>query len=457
MNVTKGEDMSYWVVVVDDDITTLKTIERILTENGMRVTALRSGKAMHEFLGHHDAPDLILLDIVMPEMDGFEAYRHLREKEAEMSLANLPVVFMTAEDEEDHETESLKLGVSDYIRKPFPPDVLVERVRNVIKANKKMLKFREEAMTDKLTGMLNKISTNERMAGLCSTKTGCLMMVDLDTYKMVNDIYGHDMGDEVLVAFAGILKRNTNVGSESGRIGGDEFMIFSADMKRETDVKAFTENINRELISAAKALMGEDMVVPLGASVGAVFVPEHGRDFEALYKYVDKALYDSKINGKHGYTIFHGYDMADYDSNARLSLGKLSTAWEERTPTQGAMWPNKDIFQAIYHYIMRFIRQNEISAFRMLITAQYTDEEAEKFRRTDVVESLGEMLRGILRSSDIMIQVGADTYYVLLMAVSSEQTDAICDRIRNEWSRTAGAEVSELVFDMERVETDDNR
>ena len=120
--------MADWVYVVDDDVANLKMAGHILSKNGMRVTAFRSGKAMLETLADNE-PDLILLDIMMPEMDGFET---LIQTRLTKHGQNIPIIFLTADEESQTETRGLQLGAMDFIKKPFLPDVLVLRVRHTI-------------------------------------------------------------------------------------------------------------------------------------------------------------------------------------------------------------------------------------------------------------------------------------------------------------------------------------
>ena len=122
--------MADWVVVVDDDIMNLKMAGRILSTNNMRVTALKYGQALLDYIKENETPDLILLDINMPGMDGFETLKKLREQE--VGQEEIPVIFLTANDDEDSETSGLSLGAMDFIKKPFVPEVLTLRVRHII-------------------------------------------------------------------------------------------------------------------------------------------------------------------------------------------------------------------------------------------------------------------------------------------------------------------------------------
>lgn len=120
--------MADWVVVVDDDVTNLKMAGTILSKHGMRVTALKSGTVLLNYL-RDNHPDLILLDIKMPGLDGFATLERLKESD---DTVDIPVIFLTADDNEASETRGLRLGAMDFIKKPFVPDVLVLRVRHTI-------------------------------------------------------------------------------------------------------------------------------------------------------------------------------------------------------------------------------------------------------------------------------------------------------------------------------------
>ncbi len=119
-----------WVIVVDDDVTNLKLARDVLNREGIRVHAFRSGQELLTFIGKDNLPDLILLDILMPEMDGFETFERLRKLDA--SGRDIPVIFLTAESKDDIEVQCLSMGARDFIRKPLVPEVLTLRVRQCI-------------------------------------------------------------------------------------------------------------------------------------------------------------------------------------------------------------------------------------------------------------------------------------------------------------------------------------
>ena len=125
--------MADWVIVVDDDVTNLKMAGHILSKSGFRVSAVKSGQAMLDYVFENGYPDLILLDIKMPGMDGFESLKRLREQEN--GKCETPVIFLTADENEESETKGLTLGAMDFVKKPFIPEVLALRVRHIIDLN----------------------------------------------------------------------------------------------------------------------------------------------------------------------------------------------------------------------------------------------------------------------------------------------------------------------------------
>ena len=142
------QKMANWIIVVDDDTANLKIAGHILSKNNMRVTALRSGRALLDYIAEHGTPDLILLDIKMPEMDGFETLDRLRGWETSTNREETPVIFLTADEETETETHGFEAGVSDYIRKPFDPEILLKRIDNIITRQNRIKLLRTAASTD---------------------------------------------------------------------------------------------------------------------------------------------------------------------------------------------------------------------------------------------------------------------------------------------------------------------
>ncbi|MBR6159325.1 MAG: response regulator, partial [Lachnospiraceae bacterium] len=443
--------MSSWIIVVDDDVTNLKMAGQILSKNNMRVTAVKSGQSLLDYVREKGAPDLILLDINMPEMDGFETYSKYRELEEELDIPETPIVMLTADEDRANESKGFEMGVSDYIRKPFDPDVLVRRVENIVRSHGQMRMFEEEATIDKLTGFLNKYTANEQIAALCLKKKGTLMIADLDSFKLVNDIYGHDMGDRVLAAFSKILKEYMRFHAAFGRIGGDEFLMFAEGMSDEKEIARYSEAVNSNLIAEARKMMGEDMSIPLGTSIGAIFVPEQGTDFNELFRLCDRALYTIKNNGKHGYSLYLEEDSAS-SIPTDISLAMLTTILEERSIPQNAMWMGKEAFGNVYRYMIRYMDRYRGTAYKMLFTAKFKPRDLSESEKEKIMVSLRELLQESLRNSDIMMQIGDNHFFLMLPEISDYNVTRVTDRVMYAWKNN---EYSGLVdLEVETASTD---
>ena len=442
--------MADWVVVVDDDYTNLKMAGHILSKNNKRVTALRSGEQLLECI-QENTPDIILLDINMPEMDGFETLTRLRELEQIRQIEEIPVIFLTADEDVSTESRGFQMGVSDYIRKPFDPDVLVRRIDNILDKQEKLLHFQEEATIDKLTGLLNKAAIHEKLTVVCQKNLGCFLMIDLDSFKLVNDLYGHEMGDKVLIAFAETIKETLDEDSIIGRIGGDEFVAFSYQIHSEKDIERITEEINVRFLEKAFALMGEDMEIPLGASVGAMFISSKGADFVDVFKSADKALYKVKQNGKHGYKIFSENDFEE-DESQLMNLRSLSMILAERNISNTALQLEKESFIHVYRFVMRYIMRYHRNACKLLLTLEPVGNQ----NKADFEENCDKFCnhtKETLRKSDLLMQYKKNQLFIFLTDIKEEAISQVVGNIMRTWNQN-NADVLSISYETEFMESD---
>ncbi len=414
-----------WIAIVDDDVTNLNIAGQILSKNNMRVSVMKSGTALLKFMTENN-PDLILLDIAMPVIDGFETLQRLRIQEEAQGRRKTPVIFLTADQDIATESRGFEMGVSDFIRKPFIPEILLKRIENAAEQQAQINKFETDATVDKLTGFLNKAAAAEKLTALCNEKRGAMLMIDLDSFKLVNDLYGHEMGDRVLAAFADCIRAELPDGIY-GRIGGDEFLVFVNGLTRESDAAAFTVALNRRLLKCAGELMGENMEIPLGASVGIILTPEHGTDYSELFNMADKALYHVKQNGKHGYAVYGKYmDTPDPAVNIRT----VSMLLDERTIPDRALLLERESFIYVYRFVMRFLLRHHCTVCKVLFTVS-----AEESRADAVTEEFGEYLQNTLRKSDLIMKAGKNQFFVLLTDVRHACADAAAKRAASEWNK----------------------
>lgn len=415
-----------WIMVVDDDPMNLQNAGDILREAGMRVSTARSGKDLLNFMERH-TPDLILLDIMMPEMNGFESYKKLREAEAARGQGPVPVIFLTGENDSASEHQGLELGASDYIRKPFNRDILLRRIRNTVQNSKKIESLAEEAVTDKLTGFLNKAGTLKKMTGLCRSESGLLVLLDLDSFKLVNDIYGHDMGDRVLRTFAELVRNNTKPEDVLCRIGGDEFLAFLKGNAQEDEIGELSKTLNTQLAAECRKMMGEDFGIPIGVSAGGVALPEYGTDYDSLLPKADKALYRVKQNGKHGYALYNEELFAAAEEETpEKETAKLEQILDERGEAHSALFLGQDAFAGVYRFLKRSLAVSGGKAAELLLTLSAKSGEADL---SGAAEGLEGILKELLSLNDVVLKSRASRFFVLLPGKTKEEAEALAERV----------------------------
>ena len=427
--------LEYNIVVVDDDPVSLNHAKMLLSEENMHVTCVSSGKQLMKFI-ENNTPDLILLDIMMPEIDGFETYIMLRRFEEHSGRQKVPVIFISGEDDSEVEEMGLVMGASDFVRKPLNKDVLVRRIDNSVKNSRKMENLEEEATVDRLTGLLNKAKGTERVSKLCARKSGALMILDLDSFKLVNDLFGHEKGDEILKSFSDIIRKNSRETDTLSRIGGDEFMGFYEDLLQERAVSSLTRRLNKQLQTAARKILGDNHGIPLGISIGVVMVPEYGREYNDLFAMADNALYKVKQNGKHSYGIYGSENRGDNTSDESFEsrLDRMIQILEERNDKSGALLLGKDYFSAVYKYIIRFYRRYGGEAAILLFELEASDTDAQ--HTMEIADQFCIIAEKTLRMSDIMVQNGSLSFLVMLTECSRGDIEKVITRITGSFNGT---------------------
>ena len=295
------------LLIVDDS----KLQRVVLTQalkDAFELIEATSGEECLELVERGEAQiDLVLLDLVMPGIDGFEV---LRRRALSPKFAGIPVVVLTTSDDNETQVEAFQLGAREFLNKPVKPEIAVSRINNVLESQRRlnvMLKEQEElkvkAEIDEMTKLFNK-ATAEKMAKQIleeyPDENHAILMIDIDNFKNVNDSLGHDVGDHVISVVAGIISMQFGGSDIVGRIGGDEFMVFMKDVKDREDARRKAQNIVDALCKK------ENLSIPdcVSVSIGMAFSDESGIEYEPLFKKADEALYVSKEKGKSCYTEY---------------------------------------------------------------------------------------------------------------------------------------------------------
>ncbi|MEC5160261.1 EAL domain-containing protein [Janthinobacterium sp. CG_S6] len=280
------------VLIVDDDRSTRSTLRHTLQRNGFRVEEAADGAQALALLAHFQ-PDVILMDAVMPVMDGFSACARMQ---ALPGGSAVPVLMITALQDNASVERAFAAGASDYIPKPIHYAVLSQRVRRIIEANRAEKRIRHLAYNDVLTGLPNRTLFFELLAGGIAQAGAAdaqlaVLFLDLDRFKYVNDNLGHDVGDRLLVAVAQRVRRCVRAGDTVARLGGDEFTVVLGEIDGPAAAAATAQHIVRAL-AAPYQIDGHDIFVT--SSIGIALYPRDGGDVATLVKHADSAMYRAK-------------------------------------------------------------------------------------------------------------------------------------------------------------------
>jgi diguanylate cyclase (GGDEF)-like protein len=294
------------ILIVDDNKTNCEVLERRLTMQGLHCrTAYDGTTAIKEV--EEKLPDLILLDVILPDINGLELLKKFR---SENTSENLPIIMVSAFNDVDGIAKCIQLGAQDYLPKPLNGTILLAKVissleRKFFREREKELvnKLHIQATTDQLTGISNRRVVFEELesayADLHSANRGdfSVIMIDIDFFKSVNDTYGHSGGDEVLKAMANVLKNYISEPNIVGRIGGEEFLAVIFDQE---DIESYCDNLRREIHGIKVSY--ENHEISITASGGVAITSESGNASDVINK-ADERLYDAKKSGRDKFVI----------------------------------------------------------------------------------------------------------------------------------------------------------
>jgi len=288
------------ILIVDDEPVNIKALEIVLGDEYDLVYAT-TGEMALEMARKKPQPDLILMDIVMPGLDGFEVCAELKKDER---TRNIPVVFLTAKWETSEEAKGLELGAVDYIRKPFSPPIIRARIRNHLELKRNRDLLQNLSTLDGLTNIPNRrrfdeIFVHEWTRALRTKSPLSLLFIDIDHFKNYNDLYGHVTGDNCLKTVARVLQSSLGRPADFlARFGGEEFIILLPDTS-ETGCLHLAENIRTTLKMLHIDHQDSSVADYLTVSIGAVTCNDVTQcNRVQLLEEADKLLYMAKHDGR---------------------------------------------------------------------------------------------------------------------------------------------------------------
>ena len=289
----------YRILVVDDTQKNVQLLGIILKRQNYLINVAYSGPEAIE-LAQKVFPDLILLDIMMPGMDGYETCERLKK---DPKTESIPIIFLTAKSEVDDIIKGFDVGAVDYVTKPFHSTILLSRVRTHLRLRGALRELEAQkdelekaVMFDGLTKLYNhkfifEILSKEMSGAKRYDSPLSVVMLDLDHFKQVNDTFGHQVGDEVLVSVASALKETIRESDLAGRYGGEEFLIILP----STDLEA-AKVVAEKIRSAIDQLTWNQPGLHITIS-GGVTTYQNDSTLEFIDR-ADRLLYQSKHSGR---------------------------------------------------------------------------------------------------------------------------------------------------------------
>ena len=287
------------VLLVDDDITILKLLENALTTEGYTVYICDDSASAFDLVAV-TGPDVIILDIMMPEIDGYELLERIKKRP---EYSDIHVIFLSSVDSINDKIKGLRLGADDYITKPFIIDEVVVRIETILRMSNK---YRKKLFKDDLTGAYSRYYFNQRIAEEIERykRNGTIfsiVFIDIDHYKVINDKYGHHVGDFVLKELTSCFIKNIRKCDSFYRYGGEEFVILLPDT---SELKSYTvvDRLRKELAQSPISVGGIDINITFSAGVAQV--KDKDITVEQLISNADRAMYQAKKFGRNRVVIY---------------------------------------------------------------------------------------------------------------------------------------------------------
>ena len=291
------------LLIAEDDATSRVVLSGVLRKNGFEVIETVNGAEAWDVLQQAEAPSLVILDWMMPEMDGLEVTRRVRTLQTDRPPY---IIMLTTKNDKADIITALDAGANDYLIKPFDPGELRARVevgRRMVVLQDDLARSREimahQATHDLLTGMLNRRGVLERLnEELARASRGCYLLAvglcDIDHFKAFNDTYGHQTGDEVLCGLAKILDESSRPFDAVGRMGGEEFLVV-VPIETGMNYLAAFERLRAKVAESKVPTRSGPLSITVSIGV-ACATGESSVD--RMLELADKSLYQAKNEGR---------------------------------------------------------------------------------------------------------------------------------------------------------------
>jgi len=355
-NDTQKYDERPVVVLADDDPSIRLMIRHVLESEEFDIVEAADGiEAIKAVEKHH--PALVLLDAVMPGIDGFTTCKQIKDK----GHTDVPVMMITGLDDDASVERAYDVGAIDFITKPIKWAVLKHRVKSVVSTVVAERKVELLAYRDTLTNLPNRLLFADRLEHSIDRSARhreslALLLVDMDDFKLVNDSFGHDAGDKLIKAVGDLLSRSLRRADTVARLGGDEFAVIVENIDGVDDAISIADNLSTVLEHNVRL---DDQETFTGASIGIAIYPDDGEDARTLLKNADTALFRAKENGRHCFQFYKP---------------EMSVTAMERLELENSLRKALDDDQFVVYYQPTIdIHKNEIVSVEALLRWEHPD------------------------------------------------------------------------------------
>ena len=355
-NDTQKYDERPVVVLADDDPSIRLMIRHVLESEEFDIVEAADGiEAIKAVEKHH--PALVLLDAVMPGIDGFTTCKQIKDK----GHTDVPVMMITGLDDDASVERAYDVGAIDFITKPIKWAVLKHRVKSVVSTVVAERKVELLAYRDTLTNLPNRLLFADRLEHSIDRSARhreslALLLVDMDDFKLVNDSFGHDAGDKLIKAVGDLLSRSLRRADTVARLGGDEFAVIVENIDGVDDAISIADNLSTVLEHNVRL---DDQETFTGASIGIAIYPDDGEDARTLLKNADTALFRAKENGRHCFQFYKP---------------EMSVTAMERLELENSLRKALDEDQFVVYYQPTIdIHKNEIVSVEALLRWEHPD------------------------------------------------------------------------------------
>lgn len=398
--------------MVDDVAINLKCAAEVL-ENDYRISMAKSGMTAMEQL-NKEVPDLILLDINMPEMDGFTVFECLKAK-AEYS--HIPVIFLTAETNPAKEIKGRNMGAADYIHKPYDPDDLKKRIAAVL-----------EKQTEAESGMALSESQNQTIERAAAEKSeGYFVLFSIEQYSLIRDMMGLWDTEDVTARVLEILKEDAGEDSGYCHLGEGRFAVFLAGEFEKEQIKTIVRRLIAGVEFEVNDMIPTEYELKISVSAGVSQKPGDGQTYRQLFECADKALYFVKQSGKRSYYFYSTEDnetKEPSEDKSPIFMMQIRRLFEEKEPEAS----DEELFAKACSILSRHLRMQK--QYAQAVWIRIEGDKSEELKADRVLDKI---IEGSLRKGDIAIPCSLGRGLIILMNASKENGDRILERISQKW------------------------